>query len=65
METYWDTREVLMEHGLIPLELNAKDGLSLINGTSQMVSFLIEVEHILSNLLIYCDLIYCTSLDAF
>ena len=60
-----DTREVLMEHGLIPLELNAKDGLSLINGTSQMVSFLIEVEHILSNLLIYCDLIYCTSLDAF
>ena len=34
-----DTREVLTQHGLIPLELNAKDGLSLINGTSQMVSF--------------------------
>ena len=60
-----DTREVLTQHGLIPLELNAKDGLSLINGTSQMVSFLIEVEYMLSNLLIYCDLIYCTSLDAF
>jgi histidine ammonia-lyase len=30
----------LRQHGLIPLELRAKDGLSLINGTSQMCSFL-------------------------
>ena len=31
-----DTMDVLTEKGLIPVELNAKDGLSLINGTSQM-----------------------------
>ena len=30
----------LQEHGLIPLELRAKEGLSLINGTSQICSYL-------------------------
>lgn len=34
-----ETKEVLTEKGLIPVELNAKDGLSLINGTSQMLSY--------------------------
>ena len=59
------TKDVLIEKGLIPLELGAKDGLSLINGTSQMLSLLIESEQILSQLLPLADIIMCTSLEAF
>ncbi len=60
-----ETKEVLLAKGLIPLELGAKDGLSLINGTSQMLSLLIEAEQNLSQLLPLSDLIMCTSLEAF
>ena len=51
-------------HGLIPLELRAKDGLSLINGTSQMCSFLTLAEQRLSNLMVYADMVLCTSIEA-
>ena len=54
----------LKEHGLIPLELRAKDGLSLINGTSQMCSFLTLSEQRLANLMVYADLVLCTSIEA-
>ena len=45
-----NTKEILQNNGLIPLRLGAKDGLSLINGTSQMLAMLTEagmeaVEH--------------------
>ena len=59
-----ETKEVIMEKGLIPLELGAKDGLSLINGTSQMLSLLIESEQVLSQLIPLADVIMCTSLEA-
>ena len=58
------TSEVLNSKGLIGVELSAKDGLSLINGTSQMCSFLSNSENILSNLLPLADLIACVSLEA-
>ena len=58
------TSEVLKSKGLIGVELAAKDGLSLINGTSQMCSFLSNSENILSNLLPLADLIACVSLEA-
>lgn len=58
------TSNRLSEHGLIPLELRAKDGLSLINGTSQMCSFLVMAEQRLSNLLVYADLILCASIES-
>jgi histidine ammonia-lyase len=58
------TKGVLLEKGLIPLELGAKDGLSLINGTSQMLSLLIESEQILSQLIPLADVIMCCSLEA-
>ena len=45
------TSKVLTAKGLIGVELSAKDGLSLINGTSQMCSFLSNSENLLSNLL--------------
>ena len=60
-----ETKDVLTEKGLIPVELNAKDGLSLINGTSQMLSYSIISLTMLNNLLPMADIIYCTSLDAF
>ena len=58
------TKEVLFEKGLTPLELTAKDGLSLINGTSQMSAFAILAEQKLSTLLVMADLILATSMDA-
>lgn len=60
-----NTMDVLTENGLIPVELNAKDGLSLINGTSQMLSYSILSLSMLNNLLPIADVIYCASLDAF
>jgi len=60
-----ETKSVLIERGLIPVELSAKDGLSLINGTSQMLSYSILSLNMLSNLLPIADIVYCTSLDGF
>ena len=58
------TSELLKEKGLIAVELSAKDGLSLINGTSQMCSFLVNADIMLANLLTIADLIACVSLEA-
>ena len=58
------TADVLFQHGLIPVELTAKDGLSLINGTSQMTAFAAHALQELNALLIYADLILATSMDA-
>ncbi|MEC8541321.1 MAG: histidine ammonia-lyase [Candidatus Thermoplasmatota archaeon] len=60
-----DTIDVLTDKGLIPVELQAKDGLSLINGTSQMLSYSILSLEILNSLLPLADIIYGASLDAF
>lgn len=54
----------LSKHGLIALELRAKDGLSLINGTSQMCSYLSMAEQRIADLLVYADLALCTSIEA-
>ena len=54
----------IQKYGLIPLELRAKDGLSLINGTSQMCSYLALSEQRLADLLVYADLCLCTSIEA-
>ena len=59
-----ETSFILKQKGLIGVDLAAKDGLSLINGTSQMCSFLVNVENRLSNLLPLADLIACTSMEA-
>ncbi|MAM36536.1 MAG: histidine ammonia-lyase [Euryarchaeota archaeon] len=59
-----DTAIQLQEHGLIPLELRAKDGLSLINGTSQICSYLSLSERRLADLLVYADLCLGASIEA-
>lgn len=57
-------KDVLVECELLPLTLRAKDGLSLINGTSQMTGFLCLALERLKNLLTYSDLVACMSIDA-
>ena len=58
------TRDALLANGLIGVQLRAKDGLSLINGTSQMLSLLVAAEQRLSQLLPLADIIMCCSLEA-
>jgi histidine ammonia-lyase len=58
------TKQALNAVGLIPIELKAKEGLSLINGTSLMVAWLIEAERKLTSLLKLGDLILATSIEA-
>ncbi len=58
------TKELLLEMGLIPLKLEAKEGLSLINGTSLMVGLMADAEHQLARLLPMADLILAVSIEA-
>ena len=58
------TSMMLKEKGLIGIDLSAKEGLSLINGTSQMCSFMVNAEIMLDNLLTIADLIACVSMEA-
>ena len=58
------TKGVLTEKGMIGINLRAKDGLSLINGTSQMLAFMTLAERRLNALMPLADLILCTSMEA-
>ncbi len=58
------TSEMLKKKGIIGVELGAKDGLSLINGTSQMCAFLVKSKNLLEDLLPIADLIACVSMEA-
>ncbi|MBJ61736.1 MAG: histidine ammonia-lyase [Euryarchaeota archaeon] len=58
------TSIMLKDKGLIGIDLSAKEGLSLINGTSQMCSFMVNAEVMLENLLTIADLIACVSMEA-
>ena len=58
------TADVLKRRGLIAVDLGAKDGLSLINGTSQMCAFLANAESRLDSLIPLADLIACTTMEA-
>ena len=57
-------QEALTLNGLIPCTLRAKDGLSLINGTSQMTSLLALASERLHTLLPMADAVLCMSLEA-
>ena len=58
------TREVLFERGLVPVKLTAKDGLSLINGTSQMTAFALLAHQQLKSLLLLADVVLAASMEA-
>ena len=57
-------KEALATCGLLPCTLRAKDGLSLINGTSQMTSMLALAAERLHTLLPMADAVLCMSLEA-
>ena len=57
-------QEALTINGMMPCKLRAKDGLSLINGTSQMTSLLALAFERLHSLLPMADAILCMSLEA-
>lgn len=59
-----EAMKVLEEHNLEPIELQPKDGLSLINGTQLMSSYGAYVLHKSLNLLKAADLIAAMSLEA-
>jgi histidine ammonia-lyase len=56
--------EVLREHGLEPIELQAKDGLALINGTQLMSAYGAYVLERASRVLTTADLLAAMSLEA-
>ena len=58
------TAEIMFQQGLVPVELSAKDGLSLINGTSQMTAFAATAVEDLRQLLVFADVILAASMDA-
>jgi len=58
------TKDVLFERGILPLDLTAKDGLSLINGTSQMSAYMATSVARLSELLLLADVVLAMSMEA-
>ncbi len=56
--------EVLAAHGLAPITLHAKDGLSLVNGTQQMSAYGAYVLHAAQRLVKVADLLAAMSLEA-
>lgn len=58
------TNETLFERGVLPLELTAKDGLSLINGTSQMSAYTALSVAMLNELFVLADVVLAMSIEA-
>ncbi|MHA1931041.1 MAG: histidine ammonia-lyase [Promethearchaeota archaeon] len=64
-ENYDKSEKILKEHNLEPLELQAKEGLALINGTQFIAAFAIKIAEKFSNCLDHADLISGFSLDSY
>ena len=59
-----DTKEVLNKEGLTPLELRAKEGLALINGTQFIAAYAVRALDRMKNCLDIADIIGAMSLEA-
>jgi len=64
-KNYQESEKILREHKLEPIELHAKEGLALINGTQFMTAFSIRIAEKFSNCLDHVDLISGLSLDSY
>lgn len=64
-KNYHKSEKILKEHNLEVLELQAKEGLALINGTQFMAAFGIKIAEKFSNCLDHADLIAGLSLDSY
>jgi histidine ammonia-lyase len=58
-----DAATALAENGLAPVELAAKEGLALINGTDGMLGMLVIALHDLDNLLVVADIAAAMSVE--
>jgi histidine ammonia-lyase len=64
-KNYVKSLEILQEHGLIPLKLQAKEGLALINGTQFITAHAIVIHEKFRNCLENADIIGALSLEAY
>lgn len=64
-KNYHKSEKILKEHNLGVLELQAKEGLALINGTQFIAAFGIKIAEKFSNCLDHADLISSLSLDSY
>lgn len=63
--SYHESEKILKESKLEPIELHAKEGLALINGTQFIAAFGVKIAEKLSNCLDHADLISGLSLDSY
>ncbi|MAT86297.1 MAG: histidine ammonia-lyase [Euryarchaeota archaeon] len=59
-----ESRDILLSHGLEKIELKAKDGLSLINGTAQSSAILCSAASKIEKLFLISEIIFCLSLES-
>jgi histidine ammonia-lyase len=62
---YQPTQEILEKHNLKPLQLHAKEGLALINGTQFISAYSIKVIEMFMNCLEHADIIGAISLESY
>ncbi len=62
---YNESEKILKEHKLEPIDLQAKEGLALINGTQFIAAFAVIIAEKFSNCLDHADLISGLSLDSY
>ncbi|MHA1987986.1 MAG: histidine ammonia-lyase, partial [Promethearchaeota archaeon] len=62
---YYESKKILKEHNLEPIELQAKEGLALINGTQFISSFSVKIAERFLNCLDHADLIGGLTLDSY
>ncbi|MFX0033647.1 MAG: histidine ammonia-lyase, partial [Candidatus Hermodarchaeota archaeon] len=62
---YLHSKEILDENGLEPIELNAKEGVALINGTQFISAFAVKIIEKFLNCLEHADIIGALSLEAY
>ncbi|MFT3737984.1 MAG: histidine ammonia-lyase [Breznakibacter sp.] len=58
------TRDVLQQHGMLPVELGPKEGLALINGTQFMAAHAVLILERLQNCLDHADIVAAMNLEA-
>ncbi len=64
-KNYVSSREVLKEQKLLPIKLQAKEGLALINGTQFITAHAIKISNKLTNCLNHADTIAALTLESY
>jgi len=62
---YIPTKELLNEYGLKPLQLQAKEGIALINGTQYISAYAVKISEKLQSCLDHADIISALTLESY